>query len=96
MIPGIDFIDLQAAIGHAMAAGDEVLAEALYRRVLPAVTFVMQGLPHLLLYGKLIAAHRLGLAPCHLRNPTDQPTPQGLAWARRLADDLGPLNGAAP
>ena len=96
MIPGIETIDLQAAIGQAMVAGDEARAEALYRRVLPAVTFVMQGLPHLLLYGKLIAAHRLGLAPCHLRNPSDQPTPQGLAWARRLADDLGPLTGKAP
>ena len=96
MIPGIETIDLQAAIGHAMAAGDEARAEALYARVLPAVTFVMQGLPHLLLYGKLIAAHRLGLEPCHLRNPSDQPTPQGLAWARRLACDLGPLNGAIP
>jgi 2-keto-3-deoxy-L-arabinonate dehydratase len=94
MIPGIDFIDLQAAIGQAMARGDEVRAEALYARVLPGVTFVMQGLPHLLLYGKLIAAHRLGLAPCLGRNPSDTPTPQGLAWARRLADDLGPLNGA--
>ncbi len=93
MIPGIETIDLQAAIGHAMAAGDEERAEALYRRVLPAVTFVMQGLPHLLLYGKLIAAYRLGLSPCHLRNPSDQPTPQGLVWARRLAAELGPLTG---
>lgn len=96
MIPGIETIDLQAAIGHAMVAGDEARAEALYRKVLPAVTFVMQGLPHLLLYGKLIAAHRLGLAPCCLRNPSDTPTPQGLGWARRLADDLGPLTGAIP
>lgn len=96
MIPGIETIDLQAAIGHAMVAGDEARAEELYRRVLPAVTFVMQGLPHLLLYGKLIAAHRLGLAPCCLRNPSDKPTPQGLVWARRLADDLGPLTGAIP
>lgn len=94
MIPGIETIDLQAAIGHAMAAGDQTRAEALYRRVLPAVTFVMQGLPHLVLYGKLIAAHRLKLPPCHSRNPSDQATPQGLDWARRLADDLGPLTGA--
>lgn len=96
MIPGIETIDLQAAIGRAMVAGDEARAEALYHRVLPAVTFVMQGLPHLVLYGKLIAAHRLGLAPCCQRNPSDTPTPQGLAWARRLADDLGPLTGAIP
>jgi 2-keto-3-deoxy-L-arabinonate dehydratase len=94
MIPGVETIDLQAAIGQAMAKGDEARAEALYARVLPAVTFVMQGLPHLVLYGKLIAAHRLGLAPSYLRNPSDDPTPQGLAWARRFARDLGPLTGA--
>ena len=96
MIPGIETIDLQAAIGHAMAAGDETRAEALYQRVLPAVAFVMQGLPHLVLYGKLIAALRLGLEPCCQRNPFDTPTPQGLAWARRLADGLGPMTGAVP
>ena len=94
MIPGIETIDLQAAIGRAMVAGVEARAEALYARVLPAVTFVMQGLQHLVLYGKVIAAHRLGLPPCCRRNPSDTPTPQGLAWARRLADDLGPLTGA--
>jgi 2-keto-3-deoxy-L-arabinonate dehydratase len=96
MIPGIESVDFQAAIGQAMAKGDEARAEALYVRVLPAVTFVMQGLSHLVLYGKRIAAHRLGLAPCCGRNPSDTPTAQGLAWARRLADDLGPLHAAIP
>ncbi len=91
MIPGIDSVDLQVAVERAMRAGDDTRAEALYRQLLPSVVFAMQGLPHLVLYGKIIAAHRLGLAPSHLRNPTDVPTPQGLAWARRLADDLGPL-----
>jgi 2-keto-3-deoxy-L-arabinonate dehydratase len=93
MIPGIETIDLQVAIARAMGQGDEMRAEALYRRLLPSLTFAMQGLPHFLLYGKFIAALRLGLAPCALRNPSDTPTPQGLAWARRLADDLGPLSG---
>ena len=96
MIPGIESIDFQAAIGQAMARGDEARAEVLYARILPAVTFVMQGIAHLVLYGKLIAAYRLGLAPCCLRNPSDTPTPQGLAWARRFADDLGPMTGATP
>ena len=91
MIPGIEAIDLQVAIERAMRAGDEEGAEALYRRLLPCVTFAMQGLPHLVLYGKIIAAHRLGLEPSAGRIPCDTATPQGLAWAARLARDLGPL-----
>lgn len=91
MIPGIEAIDLQVAIEKAMLAGDEDKAEALYRRLLPCVTFVMQGLPHLVLYAKVIAAHRLGLDQSALRHPSDSPTALGLAWAARLARDLGPL-----
>ncbi len=96
MIPGFDTIDLQVAVEKAMERGDEAQAEALYRRMLPAVTFAMQGLATYLLYGKLIAAHRLGLTPCAGRNPFETATPQGLDWARRLADDLGPIRGAIP
>ena len=91
MIPGIEAIDLQVAVERAMSAGDEAGAEALYRRLLPSVTFCMQGISHLVLYAKIIAAHRLGLPPSHLRNPSDSPSPQGRAWAERLARDLGPL-----
>lgn len=91
MIPGMDSIDLQVAVERAMRAGDEAQAEAIYRCLLPSVAFAMQGLAHLMLYGKYIAALRLGLEPSAQRHPSDVPTPHGLAWARRLADDLGPL-----
>lgn len=91
MIPGIDTIDLQVAVERAMLAGDEAEAEALYRRLLPAVAFAMQGLAHLVLYGKQITALRLGLPPSHARLPADLPTAQGLAWAQRMADELGAL-----
>ena len=91
MIPGIETVDLQVAVELAMRRGDEAAAEAHYRTLLPAIAFAMQGLAHFVLYGKLIAALRLGLAPSEQRNPSDIPTPQGLAWARRLADELGPL-----
>ena len=91
MIPGMDSIDLQVAVERAMRAGDEAQAEELYRRMLPSVAFAMQGLAHLMLYGKLIAALRLGLVPSEARLPSETPTPHGLAWARRLAHDLGPL-----
>ena len=91
MIPGTETIDLQVAVERAMRAGDEAAAEAEYRRILPALTFVMQGLPHFLLYGKLIAAHRLGIEPSAGRAPADQVSPHGARWARRFADELGPL-----
>ena len=91
MIPGMDTIDVQVAVERAMRAGDEAEAERLYARMLPAVTFAMQGLAHLVLYGKHIAALRLGLEPDCGRNPCDTATPQGLAWAARMAGDLGPL-----
>jgi len=91
MIPGIETVDLQVAVARAMASGDEAEAEALYRRLLPAVAFMMQGIAHFVTYGKLIAARRLGLAPDAGRLPRTVPTARGIAWAHRLADELGPL-----
>ena len=91
MIPGTETIDLQVGIEHAMRAGDERRAEELYRKLLPAIAFVMQGLSTFLLYGKLIAAERLGIAPSENRIPSDIATPTGLAWAKRYAQELGPL-----
>jgi 4-hydroxy-tetrahydrodipicolinate synthase len=93
MIPGIETIDLQVGVEEAMRAGDEAAAEALYRKVLPALSFIMQGLAHFVLYGKLIAAYRLGLPPSADRAPADTVTLTGAAWARRFAAELGPLPG---
>ena len=91
MIPGTEPIDLQVGIARAMRHGKESLAEELYRKLLPAVAFMMQGLSTFLLYGKLIAAYRLGIASSENRIPSDIATPTGLAWAKRFADELGPL-----
>lgn len=91
MIPGTETLDLQIGIERAMRAGDEGRAEELYRKLLPAIAFVMQGLSTFLLYGKLIAAERLGIAPSENRIPSDIATPTGLAWAKRYAAELGPL-----
>ena len=91
MIPGTETIDLQVGVERAMRAGDQSLAEELYRKLLPAVAFMMQGLSTFLLYGKLIAAARLGIAPSSDRVPHETATETGLAWARRYAAELGPL-----
>jgi 4-hydroxy-tetrahydrodipicolinate synthase len=91
MIPGTETVDLQVGIERAMRAGDSSRAEELYRRLLPAIAFAMQGLGAFLLYGKLIAALRLGLAPSENRIPSDTATATGIAWAQRFAAELGPL-----
>ena len=89
MIPGVESVDLQVAIEQAMRAGDTVAAEAMYRRILPYLSFAMQGLAQFMLYGKLIAAYRLGLEPSADRAPCDVASTQGREWARRFADELG-------
>lgn len=68
-------------------------AEALYARALPAITFVMQSLEHLITYGKRIFADQAGLA-VHDRAPALGPTPLGLEctahWAAVLAGLAAP------
>ena len=91
MIPGTETIDLQVAVERAWREGDESRAEDLYRKLLPAIAFAMQGLNTFLLYGKWIAAERLGIAPSANRIPCDTATPTGIAWAKRFAAELGPL-----
>lgn len=93
MIPAPDCFDRQIRIFELMRGGDtedEAAAEALYREILPAITFVMQSIETLLCYGKRIAALRLGLA-VQDRAPALQPSDFGLTCARRYAEALGPL-----
>ncbi|MEQ8965003.1 MAG: dihydrodipicolinate synthase family protein [Azospirillaceae bacterium] len=91
MMPATETIDLQTAIFAAHAAGDADRADALYERLAPAVSFVMQGIDHFLLYGKMLLAARLGLDPVPQRQPADVATEFGAAVVRRLAARLGPL-----
>ncbi|WDR06706.1 dihydrodipicolinate synthase family protein [Devosia rhodophyticola] len=91
MIPGVETIDLQVGVEKAMRAGDEAEADRLYRLMLPAVGFAMQGLGQFVLYGKLIAALRLGIEPSSNRLPSNIASRRGIAWAQRYAAELGPL-----
>lgn len=65
-------------------AGDVAGAEAAYAAFLPAATFAMQSLEHLVCYGKRIFAHRAGIA-VHDRAPALRPSEAGLAFARHWA-----------
>lgn len=91
MIPGIETIDRQVAIERAMRAGDEAAAEQLYREILPALVFAMQGIEHFVLYGKQLAALRLGIAPSGRRIPSDAHSALGKAIVARFASELGPF-----
>jgi 4-hydroxy-tetrahydrodipicolinate synthase len=91
IIPAADCLETQVAIWQAMQRGNEAEAERLYRAVLPAIVFVMQGIDHLVCYGKRLVAARLGLGRVYDRAPGLVATPFGEAAVARFAAQLGPL-----
>ena len=91
LIPGIETIDRTAAIHAAFIAGDYEYADELYAELLPVLTFVMQGIPQFLTYGKTLLAYRLGIEIGSAREPWLQPTDFGLECITRYAVQLGPL-----
>ena len=58
--------------------------------MLPAVVFGMQGIEHLICYGKRLFAARAGIA-VHDRAPALRPTGVGLAIVERFAGTAGPV-----
>jgi 2-keto-3-deoxy-L-arabinonate dehydratase len=51
----------------------------------------MESIDHILVYGKRLAARRLGLGPVHDRAPAVPVTPFGERVLDRLSSHLGPL-----
>lgn len=82
-----DIIDHSKRIFDLWQAGEHEAAEQAYSEVLPAVTFMMQSIEHLLCYGKRLFAARAGLS-VHDRQPALQATEFGLQqtayWAARM------------
>jgi len=93
MIPAPDCFDVQVRIWEAMVAGQEAEAERLYASILPAIVFAMQGVGHLVCYGKRLVAARLGLGVVHDRAPAAVPTAFGEACVARFAAGLGRYGG---
>jgi 4-hydroxy-tetrahydrodipicolinate synthase len=100
LIPAPECFDVQLRIWQAMDAGRDEEADALYRGILPLITFVMQSIPQFLCYGKRLAARRFGLGEVVDRPPCLAPEPLGLAalarWSRgldRWSDHLGASGG---
>ena len=93
MIPAPDCLEGLVDACAAMRAGDEAGGEAAYRAVLPTIVFAMQGIDHLLCYGKRIVAGRLGLGAVHDRAPGVTPSAFGLEVIAREVGRLGPYRG---
>ena len=93
LIPGVESCDRQSRIYDLFATGAEEQADRDYAELLPLLHFLMQGIDHLLCYGKRIAARRLGLGAVHDRMPAVAPTAFGLAVAERWSKRLPPLQG---
>ncbi len=74
VLPGV------VACYRAWASGEIDLALSEYERLLPAASFSMQSLEHLICYGKRIFGARSGIAICD-RSPALRPTEFGLATA---------------
>lgn len=91
LIPGIETIDRTTAIYNAFIAGELEHADELYADLLPVLTFIMQGIPQFLTYGKTLLAHRLGIEIGGSRDPWLKPTAFGLDCISRYATQLGPL-----
>ncbi len=91
LIPGAETADLQAAIFDLMRADDEVEAELCFQSLLPLLVFLMESIPHLLCYGKRLAARRMALGEVFDRAPAQAPTEYGLDLLDRLSVNLGSM-----
>lgn len=85
-----DLIDYALRAYNAFRADDETSAEEAYRAMLPSAVTVMQGIEHLMCYGKRLFAQRAGLT-VHDRAPAMRPTEFGQSLIARHAKALGLL-----
>jgi len=90
MIPGAESCDVLTRVWAGMQdnADAAARAEALYRDLLPVLTFLMQSIDQIVCYGKRLLAKRIGLGEVHDRAPALAPTEFGLACLERHAARL--------
>lgn len=85
-----DCIDYAIAAYEAYQRNDQPAAEMIYQQMLPVVVATMQGLEHLICYGKRLYAERAGETVFD-RAPAMRPNETGLQMVSRLAATLGPV-----
>lgn len=88
-----DVIDHAVRVWTFWQAGEQAQAEAAHAAILPAITFMMQSLEHLMCYGKRIFATRAGLT-VHDRTPALSPTDFGLRQVAHWAAEADRLIAA--
>ena len=88
LIPAPDFLPAHVAMWRAWRAGRRDEAEAIHRRILPAIVFMSRSVPGMLCYGKRLMAETLGLPEPLDRAPALAPTEFGLAEMRRHAVEI--------
>jgi 4-hydroxy-tetrahydrodipicolinate synthase len=90
-----DLVDHSAHVMRLHDQGHRERALDHYRRVLPAITFIMRSLEHLVCYGKRAFALRAGIEVFD-RAPALRPEPAELAELKRLLADVGPFPQPGP
>ena len=85
-----ELIDHAVQVMQLYDAGNRAAALGLHQESLPAITFMMQSIEHLICYGKRIFTARAGL-PTFDRSPALRPTPDSLAEVVRFAAQFGPF-----
>ena len=85
-----DLADYGARVMRLYDDGRREEALDLHREVLPAITFIMRSLEHLICYGKRVFGKRAGLEVFD-RAPAMRPEPAELAEMKRLLEKLGPF-----
>lgn len=84
-----DMIDYAVKAYDLYRAGNEGEADHLYRTMLPAIVFTMQGIENLICYGKRLFAARAELE-IYDRAPAMRPSTTGMKLLTELAEALGP------
>jgi 4-hydroxy-tetrahydrodipicolinate synthase len=85
-----DAVDYGVLVMQLYDAGHGVAAQAVHERALPAITFIMRSIEHLICYGKRLFAARAGLEVFD-RAPALRPAAAELATLESLARGLGPF-----
>lgn len=85
-----DAVDYGVLAMQLYDAGQGVAAQAVHERALPAITFIMRSIEHLICYGKRLFAARAGLEVFD-RAPALRPAADELATLESLARGLGPF-----
>ena len=85
-----DLVDFGVAVMHLYDQGRPEEAARLHAEALPAITFIMRSIEHLICYGKRMFAARAGLEVFD-RAPALRPSADGLATLEALLRGLPPF-----